>query len=81
YKGRHHAGLARKRAHRGDVQRARHALKLAGQPNLVLDLPGGAVRFWPLLAEKDNGVIIGSDNSADMLAVAGAGQPDVVVKL
>ncbi|EMP7455272.1 class I SAM-dependent methyltransferase, partial [Pseudomonas aeruginosa] len=34
----------------------------------------------PLLAEKDNRVIIGADNSADMLAVACAGQPDGVVK-
>lgn len=46
----------------------------------MLDLPCGAGRFWPLLAEKDNRVIIGADNSADMLAVACAGQPDGVVK-
>lgn len=80
YLKKHQDGLARKLSHRRDVQLARHALKLAGQPNLVLDLPCGAGRFWPLLAEKDNRVIIGADNSADMLAVACAGQPDGVVK-
>jgi cyclopropane fatty-acyl-phospholipid synthase-like methyltransferase len=30
----------------------------------VLDLPCGAGRFWPLLAEKPNRVIIGADNSS-----------------
>lgn len=74
YLKKHQDGLARKLSHRRDVQLARHALKLAGQPNLVLDLPCGAGRFWPLLAEKDNRVIIGADNSADMLAVACAGR-------
>lgn len=80
YLRKHRSGLSRKLSHWRDVQIARQALKLAGQPNLVLDLPCGAGRFWPMLAEKDNRVIIGADNSADMIAVACAGQPEEVVK-
>ncbi len=37
-------------------------------------------RFWPLLAEKPNRVIIGADNSESMLKVAMAAQPADVVK-
>ncbi|MCP1649026.1 class I SAM-dependent methyltransferase [Pseudomonas sp. GD04087] len=80
YLRKHQAGLSRKLSHWRDVQVARQALKLAGQPNLVLDLPCGAGRFWPMLAEKENRVIIGADNSPDMIAVACAGQPNEVVK-
>lgn len=76
----HRSGLSRKLSHWRDVRIARQALKLAGQPNLVLDLPCGAGRFWPMLAEKDNRVIIGADDSAEMIAVACAGQPAEVVK-
>ncbi|RML42401.1 hypothetical protein APX70_03177, partial [Pseudomonas syringae pv. maculicola] len=46
----------------------------------MLDLPCGAGRFWPLLAEKPNRSIIGADNSADMLSTACASQPAEVVK-
>ncbi|KAF1061291.1 MAG: Ubiquinone/menaquinone biosynthesis C-methyltransferase UbiE [Pseudomonas citronellolis] len=80
YLRKHQAGLSRKLSHWRDVQIARQALQHAGQPNLVLDLPCGAGRFWPVLAEKDNRVIIGADNSADMLTVARAAQPEAVVK-
>ncbi|MBO3277658.1 class I SAM-dependent methyltransferase [Pseudomonas schmalbachii] len=80
YLHKHQAGFWRKLSHERDVQIARKALKLAGQPNLVLDLPCGAGRFWPMLAEMENRVIIGADNSADMLAVACAHQPAEVVK-
>jgi ubiquinone/menaquinone biosynthesis C-methylase UbiE len=61
--------------HKRDEQLARGALALAGEPGLVLDLPCGAGRFWPLLAEKPNRVIIGADNSASMLKVATQAQP------
>ncbi|MCY1400577.1 hypothetical protein D3C76_739110 [compost metagenome] len=79
YLHKHQDGFSRKLSHWRDVQIARKALKLAGQPNLVLDLPCGAGRFWPMLAEMGNRVIIGADNSADMLAVACASQPSEVV--
>lgn len=58
----HQNGLARRLSHQRDEQLARRALALAGEPGLVLDLPSGAGRFWPLLAEKPNRVIIGADN-------------------
>ena len=53
---------------------------MVGDPGLVLDLPCGAGRFWPLLAEKPNRSIIGADNSADMLRIACESQPADVVK-
>ncbi|MBF8744802.1 class I SAM-dependent methyltransferase [Pseudomonas putida] len=75
----HQAGLARRLSHKRDEQLARRALALAGEPGLVLDLPCGAGRFWPLLAEKPNRVIIGADNSEAMIQTACASQPPEVV--
>ena len=46
----HQDGLARRLSHMRDEQLARRALALAGEPAVVLDLPCGAGRFWPLLA-------------------------------
>lgn len=80
YLRKHQTGLARKLSHLRDLQLARHALALVGEPGLVLDLPCGAGRFWPLLAEKPNRVIIGADNSQDMINTAFASQPQDVVK-
>ena len=76
----HKDSLARRLSHKRDEQLARGALAMAGEPGLVLDLPCGAGRFWPLLAEKPNRVIIGADNSESMLKVAMAAQPADVVK-
>ncbi|QBF28327.1 class I SAM-dependent methyltransferase [Pseudomonas tructae] len=76
----HHDGMARRMSHQRDEQLARRALALAGEPGLVLDLPCGAGRFWPLLAEKPNRVIIGADNSEAMLETARASQPAHVVE-
>lgn len=75
----HQDGLARRLSHQRDEQLARRALALAGEPGLVLDLPCGAGRFWPLLAEKPNRVIIGADNSEAMIETACASQPPEVV--
>ncbi|NER65269.1 class I SAM-dependent methyltransferase [Pseudomonas sp. MAFF212427] len=80
YLHKHQDGLARRLSHQRDEQLARRALALAGEPGLVLDLPSGAGRFWPLLAEKANRVIIGADNSAAMLETACRSQPADVVK-
>ncbi|MBA1202431.1 class I SAM-dependent methyltransferase [Pseudomonas capeferrum] len=79
YFQKHQDGLARRLSHQRDEQMARRALALAGEPGLVLDLPSGTGRFWPLLAEKANRVIIGADNSAAMLETACASQPPEVV--
>ena len=79
YFHKHQDGLARRLSHQRDEQLARRALALAGEPGLVLDLPSGAGRFWPLLAEKANRVIIGADNSKAMIETACAAQPPEVV--
>ena len=76
----HQDGLARRLSHKRDVQLARKALALVGEPCQVLDLPCGAGRFWPLLAENPNREIIGADNSASMLEVASIAQSAEVVK-
>ena len=76
----HQDGLSRRLSHWRDEQLARKALTLVGEPGLVLDLPCGAGRFWPLLAEKHNRVIIGADNSESMLKTAMQAQPADVAK-
>lgn len=80
YLHKHQQSASRRLSHWRDEQLARRALALAGDPGLVLDLPCGAGRFWPLLAEKPNRVIIGADNSESMLKVALRAQPTDVVK-
>ncbi|MBF8779583.1 class I SAM-dependent methyltransferase [Pseudomonas fulva] len=79
YLRKHRQGLARRLSHQRDEQLARRALALVGEPGLVLDLPCGAGRFWPLLAEKANRVIIAADNSQAMLETACGSQPAEVV--
>ena len=82
YLHKHQDGLSRRLSHWRDVQVARRALQMADQPNLVLDLPCGAGRFWPMLCEQPNRVIFAADNSADMLATARAAQaPEVVARV
>jgi len=66
----HRTGPLRKWSHSREEQIAREALKLAGNPNSVLDLPCGAGRFWPLLLEQKSRHIIAADYSSDMLDVA-----------
>jgi len=80
YLEKHQDGFARQCSHRRDEQLARRALALAGEPGLVLDLPCGAGRFWPLLAKKSNRIIIGADNSPDMIETACKAQPAEVVE-
>ncbi|AIS16656.1 class I SAM-dependent methyltransferase [Pseudomonas rhizosphaerae] len=80
YFDKHRNSFARRMSHRRDEQLARKALALIGEPGLVLDLPCGAGRFWPLLAEKHNRVIIGADNSAAMVETACASQPAHIVE-
>lgn len=80
YFNKHRNSFSRRMSHLRDEQLARKALALVGEPGLVLDLPCGAGRFWPLLAEKQNRVIIGADNSGAMVETACASQPVDVVK-
>ena len=58
---------------------ARRALEQAGDPTLVLDMPCGSGRFWPLLAEHPTRVILAADSAPDLLALAVTGQsPDIL---
>ncbi|MEE4674121.1 class I SAM-dependent methyltransferase [Pseudomonas alliivorans] len=77
-----HARLARRVSHLRDEHMVRKALKRAGEPGLVLDIPCGVGRFWPLLAEKKSRIIIGADQSADILSTACRLQnPDIVKRV
>lgn len=60
-------GLVGRLAFRREEQLVRNALKVAGEPGLILDVACGAGRFWPVLAEHGNRVILASDPSQDML--------------
>ena len=48
-------------------QLLRNALDEAGEPGLVLDVACGAGRFWPVLAEHGNRVILAADQSSERL--------------
>ena len=80
YLRKHQDGVFRRLSHWRDEQIARQALEIAGDPGLVLDLPSGAGRFWPLLAENPRRVLIAADNSQAMLDTARQAQPPEVVK-
>jgi SAM-dependent methyltransferase len=69
------ATLSRRLSQHRDEQLARKALSRAGDPGLILDLPCGNGRFWPMLGEKPNRVIIAAGNSAASIEAASALQP------
>jgi len=70
--------LKRLANYRGE-QLASDALDKAGEPGLVLDLPCGKGKFWPILAQKPNRIIIGADHSLEVLKTAMASQSAQVV--
>lgn len=76
YYQRHQRGFFKSVSNWREIQLARKGLILAGHPNSVLDLPCGAGRFWSMLMEKPNRIVVGADNSADMLAVARSAYPE-----
>ncbi len=75
YFRKHRASLSRRVTTWRELAIARQALALAGDPCVVLDLPCGTGRFWPLLAEKPDRRILAADSSEKMLQVAGQMQP------
>ncbi len=46
----------------------RKAPKLAGNPEVVLDLPSGTGRFWEMFGEDPQRQLIAADNSLSMVA-------------
>lgn len=79
YLEKHQDGLARRLSDWRDQQMARRALRAAGNPKVVLDLPCGAGRFWPMLAEEAGREILAADNSQSMVDVATRSQAPAVV--
>jgi len=75
YFEKHQSTLARRLSHWRESHMVRRALEYAACSDTVLDLPCGAGRFWPLLAERKDRVILAADNSADMIKVALECQP------
>lgn len=61
-------------------QLVRNALKVAGEPGLVLDVACGVGRFWPVLAEHANRVILAADPSQDILDHAQTHHPQHLLK-
>lgn len=73
-------GLAGRLAFWRAEQLVRNALKVAGEPGLLLDVACGAGRFWPVLAEHGNRVILASDPSQDMLDHARTHHPQQLLQ-
>jgi 2-polyprenyl-3-methyl-5-hydroxy-6-metoxy-1,4-benzoquinol methylase len=73
-------GLGRRLTFWRDEQLVRNALKVAGEPGLILDVACGVGRFWPVLAEHANRVILAADPSQDMLNHAQTHHPQNLLK-
>ncbi|KDD70991.1 ubiquinone/menaquinone biosynthesis C-methylase UbiE [Pseudomonas sp. BT76 TE3572] len=73
-------GLAGRLTFWREEQLVRSALKAAGEPGLVLDLACGVGRFWPVLAEHANRVILAADPSQDILDHARTHHPQNLLK-
>lgn len=70
YYEKHTRGFWRNLSNNREISIARKALKMAGNPQSVLDLPCGTGRFWDMLAEDPTRSLYGSDNSEHMLTTA-----------
>jgi SAM-dependent methyltransferase len=70
YFRKHETGLGRRLSNSREIAMARQALKIAGNPKSVLDIPCGAGRFWPLLAEQPERVIHAADLNQPMIDTA-----------
>ncbi len=55
-----------------EIQMARKALRLAGNPRSILDLPCGTGRFWAMLAEEPTRELMAGDSSLPMMEMARA---------
>jgi ubiquinone/menaquinone biosynthesis C-methylase UbiE len=61
------SGLAGRLRFWREERLVRNALKVAGEPGLILDVACGAGRFWSVLGEHANRVILATDPSQDIL--------------
>lgn len=60
-------GLGERLAFWRDEQLVRRALKVAGEPGLILDVACGVGRFWSVLGERANRMILAMDPSQGIL--------------
>lgn len=67
YFEKHDDGFWRQRSNKQEHLMLRKALRLAGNPATVLDVPSGTGRFWSLLAEEKGRTIYAADNSFNMI--------------
>ena len=79
YERKHRTGWRRRLTHWRENQLARRALRLAGDPKSVLDMPCGAGRFWPMLVEQPQRRLLAGDNSPAMLDIARASADPAVL--
>jgi len=70
YYKKHKDSIGRRLSNIREQSIAGKALAIAGNPAILLDLPCGAGRFWPLLCEKPGRTIYASDYSLSMIMVA-----------
>ncbi|KAA0973824.1 class I SAM-dependent methyltransferase [Pseudomonas sp. ANT_H12B] len=73
-------GLAGRLTFWRDEQLVRNALKVAGEPGLILDVACGVGRFWPVLVEHANRVILAADPSQDILDHARTHHPQSLLE-
>mgnify|MGYP001159273431 FL=1 len=79
YEKKHRTGLRRRLTTWREIQLARRALHAAGDPESVLDMPCGAGRFWPMLAEHPTRRLLAGDRSPAMLEAARAAADPAVL--
>ncbi|EJN31794.1 methylase involved in ubiquinone/menaquinone biosynthesis [Pseudomonas sp. GM78] len=63
-----------------DEQMVRRALKVAGEPGLILDVACGVGRFWSVLGERANRVILAMDPSQAILEHARTHHPQSLMQ-
>lgn len=80
YYEKHTRGFWRNLSNNREISIARKALRMAGNPHSVLDLPCGTGRFWDMLAEDPNRELYAADNSAHMIEIASEVRDPAVAK-
>lgn len=82
YHATHKGTLAKRLSNKLEQSMAKKALKLAGSPKEILDLPCGYGRFWETLLDAGAEKIIAADLSGGMLRVASeVNDPDVLKRV
>ena len=80
YFRKHKAGFWRKLSNLREIAIARKALRIAGEPASILDLPSGTGRFWEMLAEKPDRQLFAADYNQSMLNVAMQERPQEITR-